>query len=82
MSSTETANSVLVPSVEDVPRISAAERKGLIASLKQGRADIAAGNFDVLTPGALRKEFETILADDMTDEALDALLGIASAPSR
>jgi hypothetical protein len=82
MSIMKTATTVLVPSVEEVPRISDAEREDLIASLKQSRADIAAGNFDVLTPGTLRKEFDAILEDDMSDEALDALLGILSPPSR
>lgn len=78
----KTAMTVLVPSVEEVPRISDAEREDLIASLNQSRADIAAGNFDVLTPGTLREEFDAILEDDMSDEALDALLGISSRPSR
>jgi hypothetical protein len=78
----KTAMTVLVPSVEEVPRISDAEREDLIASLNQSRADIAAGNFDVLTPGTLREEFDAILEDDMSDEALDALLGISSPPSR
>jgi hypothetical protein len=82
MSIMKTATTVLVPSVEEVPRISDAEREDLIASLKRSRADIAAGNFDVLTPGTLRKEFDAILEDDMSDEALDALLGILSPPSR
>lgn len=82
MSTTKTANSVLVPSVEEVPRISDAERETLIASLKQSRADIAAGAFDVLTPGTLLREFDAILEDDMSDESLDALLGIAPPQSR
>jgi hypothetical protein len=51
---------ILVPVVEEVPRISNTERKALRASLEKARADIAAGNYDVLTPAALREEFEGI----------------------
>jgi hypothetical protein len=51
---------ILVPVVEEVPRISDAERKALRASLEEARADIAAGNYDVLTPAVLREEFESI----------------------
>jgi hypothetical protein len=38
---------ILVPTVEEVPRISDAERRALQASLEQARVDIAAGNYDV-----------------------------------
>jgi hypothetical protein len=51
---------LLVPVVEEVPRISGAERKALRSSLEKARADIAAGNYDVLTPEVLRGEFEDI----------------------
>jgi len=82
MSKTEAMRNVLVPSVEAVPRISDAERSELLASIKASRAEIAAGNFDVLKPGTLRKEFEAILRDDLSDTELDALLGIARHPRR
>jgi hypothetical protein len=82
MSNTEATRSVFVPSVEEVPRISDTERAELLASLKASRAEIAAGNFDVLTRGTLRKEFEAILRDDLTDAELDALLGIVPQPPR
>jgi hypothetical protein len=76
MSTAKSANSLAVPCMGDVPRISDADRQDLIATLMQGRAGIAAGYFDVLTPEFLRKEFDAILGDDLSDEALDALLGI------
>ena len=52
--------SILIPVVEEVPRISDAERKALRASLEKARADIAAGDYDVVTPASLQDEFETI----------------------
>ena len=60
---------VLVPVVEEVPRISDAERKALRASLEKARADIAAGNYDVLTPAVLREEFESTFGRLKTDKA-------------
>ena len=54
---------VLVPVVDEVPRISDAERVELLESLKEASADIAAGNFDVLTPQFLRMEFDKIMAE-------------------
>jgi hypothetical protein len=51
---------ILVPVVEEVPRISDTERKALRASLEKARGDIAAGNYDVLTPELLRSEFDDI----------------------
>jgi hypothetical protein len=77
MSDIEPTPNMLVPSVEEVSRISDAERAELLASLKASRAEIAAGNFDVLKRGTLRKEFEAILRDDLSDAELNALLGIA-----
>jgi hypothetical protein len=62
---------ILVPVVEEVPRISDAERKALRVSLEKARADIAAGNYDVLTPEVLRGEFEDIFRDGKTDSELD-----------
>ena len=77
MSRTKTTSMVFVPSVEEVPRISDSERTELLASLEAGRAEIAAGNFDVVTSGSLRKEFAAILAKpSISDEELDASLGI------
>jgi hypothetical protein len=76
MSDIEPTPSMLVRSVEEVPRISDAERAELLASLKASRAEIAAGNFDVLKHGTLRKEFEAILCDDLSDAELNTLLGI------
>jgi hypothetical protein len=64
------------PSLAD-DALDSADHDALLVSLEQGRADIAAGRFDVLTPGTLRREFEAILADDPTDDELDAMLGIA-----
>jgi hypothetical protein len=51
---------ILVPTIEEVPRISDAERRVLQASLEQARADIATGNYDVVTPASLRREFDRI----------------------
>lgn len=82
MSTTKVAESIFVPSVEEAPLISDVERAGLIASLEAARASIAAGDFDVLTPGTLRTEFEAILSGEPSDAELDALLGITSSPSR
>jgi len=62
---------ILVPTVEEVPRISDAERRALRASLEQARADIAAGNYDVVTPASLRREFDRISADSKNTEALE-----------
>jgi hypothetical protein len=50
---------LLIPVVEEVPRISDAERQALRTSLEKARSDIAAGNYDVLTPAVLREEFES-----------------------
>ena len=55
----KTRPGLLVPVVEEVPRISDAERQALRTSLEKARGDIAAGNYDVLTPGVLREEFES-----------------------
>ena len=77
MSNIEPALGVL----DDLPPLSDEARAELLASLEQGRADIAAGCFDALTPGKLRAELEAILADDLDDDALDALLGIAPTSS-
>ena len=61
---------------DDPPPLTATDRDALLASLENSRAEIAAGAFDVLTPGFLRQEFEAILREDPGDDALDALLGI------
>lgn len=72
---------ILVSTVVDVPRISDAERAELIRSLEQGRADMAAGNYDVVTPGLLMREFEAILAG-LNDEEIDAQLGLTASLPR
>ncbi len=64
--------SMLVSAVEEVPRISDAERDALRASLDKARADIAGGNYDVVTPASLRREFDGIFGGGKTDKELDA----------
>jgi hypothetical protein len=76
MSTMKTASSIFVLSSEGVPRISDAGRTKLLVILEQSRAEIAAGNFDVLKPGTPRKEFEAILDNDPSDQEPDELLGI------
>jgi hypothetical protein len=61
--------SILVPVVEEVPRISDAERQALRSSLDKGRADIAAGDYDVLTPSLLREEFDAVFGHSKPDKA-------------
>ena len=51
---------MLIPVVEEVPRISDVERKDLIDSLEQARADIANGNYQILTSSTLQAEFEGV----------------------
>ena len=82
MSITRPSSTILVPTVDEVPRISDAERAELLASLEEGRADITAGHYQVLKPGMLRMELEAILADDLGDDELDALLGVTPQPPR
>jgi hypothetical protein len=55
---------MLIPLVEEVPQISDAEREQLIDSLEQARAEIAAGNYDVVTSSTLRAEFENVFKHD------------------
>jgi len=55
---------ILVPTIEEVPRISDAERDALRTSLEKARADIAAGRYDVLTADSMRREFAEIFADE------------------
>ena len=80
MSGTRQTRTILVPSVEEVPRLSEAERAALLVSLEAARADIEAGDHDVLGPDTLRREFEAILENDLSDEELDILLGITPRP--
>ncbi len=65
--------SILVPTVEEVPRISDAERRALQESLEKARADIAAGNYDVVTPASLRHEFNRIFGGSKNAKALQAV---------
>lgn len=64
--------SILVPTVEEVPRITDAERKALRASLESARADIAAGNYDIVTAATLRREFDGIFRGGKFDPEFDA----------
>jgi len=57
--SLKTRPPVLVSTVEEVAHISDAERERLRKSLEKARADIAAGDYDVVTP-ATRREFDDI----------------------
>ncbi len=62
----KTRPGVLVPVVEEVPRISGSEREALRKSLDKARANIVAGRYDVLTPTTLRGEFEGIYGEGRT----------------
>lgn len=74
--------SILVPTVAEVPRISNAERDTLRASLERARADIAVGNYDVVTPATLRREFDDIFRGGKTDKEPDAAAPRHSASKR
>jgi hypothetical protein len=52
--------SFLVPVADDVPLISTTQRVILRRSLDKARADIAAGNYDLVTTATLRKEFASV----------------------
>lgn len=60
----KTRPGILVPVVEEVPRISDTEREALRKSLDKARLDVAAGNYDVVTPATLRQEFERVFGRD------------------
>jgi hypothetical protein len=77
----KTRPGILVPTVEEVTRISDAERERLRKSLEKGRADIAAGDYDVVTPATLRREFDDIFHGRKT-EKLDAAVPRKPAPKR
>ncbi len=51
--------------------ISDAERKILRNSLEKASAEIASGDFDVLTRHSLRSEFEAIHFDGKSDAEID-----------
>ena len=55
--------SLLIPSVDEVPIISDAERAALRVSLEKAASDIASGDYDIITPLSLRTEFEAIYFD-------------------
>jgi len=74
--------SILVPVVEEVPRISEAERKTLRASLDRARADIAAGNYDVVTAASLRDEFEAVFGAEDPGKRPHAAAGRRTTPRR
>jgi hypothetical protein len=71
--------SLLIPAVDEVPRISDAERAALRVSLEKASADIASGDFDVVTPQSLRSEFDAIYFDGTSDADIDAGLAKHSA---
>jgi hypothetical protein len=50
-------------------------RSELLASLEQGRADIAAGRYDVVTRESLQAEFDSVMRGDTTDDDDGAPLG-------
>jgi len=77
----KTRPGILVPTVEEVTRLSDVERERLRKSLEKARADIAAGDYDVLTPRTLRREFEDIFRGGKT-EKLDATVPRKPAPKR
>lgn len=62
---------LLIPAVDEVPRIGAAERARLRVSLERASADIAAGRFDVVTSEALRAEFDGVFRDGKSDAEID-----------
>ncbi len=68
------SGSILVRTIEEVPRVSDAERADLLGSFEAARAEIAAGNYDVVISESLRAEFEAIFYHDETDAELDAEL--------
>ncbi len=82
MSLTKSPSTHLIPPAEGPATASDEARRALLASLETARRDIAAGEFEVLTPGTLRREFDAILDNDMDDAPLDALHGITVPPSR
>jgi hypothetical protein len=65
----KTRENILVPVVEEVPRISDAERAALRSSLDKARADIAAGDYDVVTPASLREEFDSVFGRGKTGKS-------------
>jgi hypothetical protein len=78
----KTRPGILVPTVEEVTRISDAERERLRKSLEKARADIAAGDYDVVTPTTLRREFDDIFHGGKTDEKLGVAVPRKPAPKR
>lgn len=71
---------ILVPAIEEMPRISDAEREELRASLDKAREEIKSGRYDVVTPELLREEFDAIFYDNKSDAEIDA--GLAKASTR
>jgi hypothetical protein len=78
----KTRPGILVPTVEEVTRLSDVERGRLRKSLEKARADIAAGDYDVVTPTTLRREFDDIFRGGRTDKKLDATVARRPAPKR
>jgi hypothetical protein len=66
--------SLLIPAVDEVPLIPDTERAALLGSLKKASADIASGDFDVVTPRSLRSEFDAIYFEGKSDADIDAAL--------
>jgi len=73
---------ILVPAVEEVPRISDAKRRELRASLDRARTEIKAGDGDVLTPELLREEFNAVYYEGKSDAEIDAERAKGSARGR
>ena len=71
--------SLLIQAVDEVPRISDAERSALRTSLEKASADIASGDFDVVTPQSLRSEFDAIYFEGKNDADIDAALAESGA---
>ena len=68
--------SQLITAVDEVQRISDAERATLRTSLGKASSDISSGSFDVLTPQSLRSEFDGIYLNGKSDTDLDADLAM------
>ena len=67
---TRPSTGILVPTIEEVPRISESEREALEDSLEDARAEIAAGNFDAITSQSLRDEFEEMYRREEREEKI------------
>lgn len=69
--------SVLIPVIEEISLVSETEREALRASITRAHADIAAGDYDVVTSETLRTEFNGIFHHNKSDADLDVTLGVS-----